>query len=845
MTDSSTMPGAVPAIWGKIPQRNKNFTGRVDVLARLRKEESSKITAVLPGEPLPHALQGLGGVGKTAVAIEYAHRYRGDYDLVWWIPSDQPALVRSSLAALAKPLGLEAEATATGIEGAATAVLDALRRGEPFSRWLLIFDNADQPEDLNEYIPRGPGDVLITSRNHRWQSVIDTVQVDVFIRAESKEFLTKRVPKGVSETDASKLAEKLGDLPLALEQAGAMLAETGMPVEEYLRLLDEHVTQIMAEGKSPEYPMSMTAAWKLSVTTLRQQLPQAQELLRLCAFFGPDPIPHDVFRRRPQTEVAAVSELIEDPILLSRAIRELGRFALVKIDGRAISVHRLIQALLRDELSPGEQASLRHQVHLILVAGTPGDVNDSELWPRYEELLAHVGADATELAACRLPEVREFALDVLRYLYLRGDFASCAAFTERFIKQWTEDSGPEDPHVLGAQHQRSNVLRQLGQFPQARRVVEETLEIARKAMGERDQLTLSLRNSLGADLRAHGEFTAARALDDDTRKLHEQVFGPDDPRTLRMMNNLALDYGLNSNYAAARDLHQQVFLLQSEAKSGVSSTEVLGSWNGLARAVRLIGNYYEARDVGEDALDYGLEQLGPEHYWSLRALKDLSISLRRVGNSNDTALEMAVEVYEQCGRLLGEENPDTMAAAIGLCNIRRTIGQVDEALALAERTVAIYPRVYGKDHPYNHGCASNLALMLRVKKDSLKAFNLNESCLKALDGTLTRDHHYSLTVATNLASDLAALGEAGKARALGEDTLVRLRRLLGENHPLTLGCAANLTIDLRADGVGDEAEILLADTVRRYDSSLGGDHPDTVAAREGRRLDFDFDPPPI
>ena len=837
-------PADVPVVWGKIPQRNKNFTGRVDILEQLRAGASSKITAVLPGEPLPQALQGLGGVGKTAVAIEYAHRYRSDYELVWWIPADQPALVRSSLAALAVRLGLEA-ATASGIESAAAAVLDALRRGEPFRRWLLIFDNADQPEDLNEYIPRGPGDVLITSRNHRWQSVIETVQVEVFTRPESKEFLAKRAPKSVNESDADRLAEKLGDLPLALEQAGAMLAETGMPVDEYLRLLDEHVTQIMAEGKSPEYPMSMTAAWKLSVTTLRQQLPQAQELLRLCAFFGPDPIPRDVLRRGPGAAGTAVSELIADPILLARAIRELGRFALVKIDGRAISVHRLIQALIRDELSPEERASFRRQVHLILAAGAPGDPNDNLQWPRYEELLAHVASDATDLAGSELPQVRAFALDVLRYLYLSGDFVSCEAFTERFIAQWTKDSGPDDPHVLGAQHQRSSVLRQLGQYSHARRVVETTLDRARKVVGERDPLTLALRNSLGADMRAHGDFAAARRLDEETRSLHEEVFGPDDPRTLRMMNNLAVDYALNSDYPAARNLHQQVYLGQSAANSGVSAAEILSSWNGLARTVRLMGDYTEARDVGEDALDYGREKLGMEHYWTLRTMKDLSIALRQIRADDSEALRIAHEVHQQCRRLFGDGNPDTMAATIVECNNLRASGQIYEALELARNAAERYPDIYGPNHPYSYGCESNLALMLRITGDTDKALEINERCLAGLDSTLGRSHHYSLTVATNLASDLAELGRTEKARSLGEDTLTRLRSLLSADHPLTLGCAANLVGDLRAHGAVAEAEELLADTIRRYGATVGADHPDRAAAVEGHRLDFDFDPPPI
>jgi hypothetical protein len=145
------VPGPAPAVWGNVPQQNKNFTGRPEILGLLRDGLSSKVTAVLP-----HALQGMGGVGKTQVAIEYAYRYRSEYDLVWWIPSDQPPLVRSSLAALAPQLGLP-PVTASGVEGAAASVLDALRRGTPYQRWLLIFDNADQPEELNEIIPPWTG----------------------------------------------------------------------------------------------------------------------------------------------------------------------------------------------------------------------------------------------------------------------------------------------------------------------------------------------------------------------------------------------------------------------------------------------------------------------------------------------------------------------------------------------------------------------------------------------------------------------------------------------------------------------------------------------------------------
>jgi hypothetical protein len=599
--DAGTPVATVPTIWGNVPQRNKNFTGRVDILSRLRHGTSSKITAVLPEDPMPQALQGLGGVGKTTIAVEYAHRYRGDYDVVWWIPADQIPLVRASLAALASRLGLEA----TGIDTAASAALDALRRGDPYHRWLLIFDNADQPEDVKDLIPEGPGDVLITSRNLRWQSVIDTVRMDVFTRTESTEFLTKRVPRGLSEPEADQLAGELGDLPLALEQAGAVLAETGMTVEEYLRLLREQVSGIMNEGKSPDYPRSMTAAWKLSVSTLRQQLPQAEELLRCCAFFGPDPIPRDVFRRGTQASGIRVAGLISDPILLARAIRELGRYALVTIDGRTVSVHRLIQALLRDELGGEERAAYRHEVHLLLAAAAPKDPNDEALWPRYRELLPHVAAGFTDLARCRDPLVRQFVLDMLRYLYQSGDPVSCRSFAEPLIAQWTEDSGPDSKDVIDAQRNLGNAFRLLGRYQESSHLTEATLGSASRVLSDKDPLTLSLRRSFGADLRARGDFAAARALDEETLRLHDdmpaETYGPTAPRTVVLQASIALDHGLNSDYTASRELYQRVYLLMSEASPNMSGIEMLGTWTGLAWAARLCGDYKDARDVSEDA----------------------------------------------------------------------------------------------------------------------------------------------------------------------------------------------------------------------------------------------------
>jgi tetratricopeptide (TPR) repeat protein len=832
-------PGAAPSIWGNVPRRNKNFTGRTEILDHLRRGVPGRVAAILPA-----AAQGIGGVGKTAVAIEYAHRFRSDYDLIWWVPADDPVLVPSSLAALAEPLGLQS-AMAAGVEGAATAVLDALRRGVPYPRWLLIFDNADQPEEINEIIPRGPGDILITSRNQQWQSWVETVHVSVFTRAESAEFLNQRVPGGLGAREADELAEELGDLPLALEQAGALQAETGMHVDEYLRLLREHIARLISEGRPAEYSRSMTAAWKLSLSMLSLQLPQAVELLRCCAFFGPEPIPRDLFRRVSHTRGTRISSLIADPILLSRTIGELGRFELIRIDGRTIQVHRLIQALLRDEIDPDEQASYRRDVQIILAAGAPANPEDHRLWPRYAALVPHVNSEAMHLESNTDPAVRGFALDIVRYLYRLGDHSSARKFAERFIGQWTKDSGADDPYVIDAQRHLGNTLRELGFYSDAYTMIQKTLTRSREILGQDEPLTLALENSFGGDLRASGDFAAARDQDLRCFRLHQEVFGSEEAHTVRVMNNLALDYGLNSDHQRARELFREAFILRSEATEGVSPRDLLTSWDSLSWAVRLCGDFTGARDVGEDAYDYGREVLGAEHYMTLRTLNDLSIAVRLAAADLQIAFRMATEVFETCTRILGERHPDTLAAAVNLGNTLRAVGRTTEALALAESAVGRYQGIYGPDHPYTHACAGNLAVLRRMTGDAESARRLDEASLAGLEARLGRDHYCSLIVATNLASDLAALGETANARALGEDTLARLRALLGDSYPLTLGCAANLVIDQRADNADEVADALSADTLDRYAMTLGLGHPDARAAAEGRRLDFDFDPAPI
>ena len=238
--------GSNPAVWN-VGTRNARFTGRSSVLEELRSQILGGSQAIV----LPLALHGLGGVGKTQIALEYAHRFKADYDLVWWISAEQPDFISTALADLAARLGYQVRES---VADAAAAARDALRRGNPYSRWLLIFDNAGDPKELEDYLPGGDGHVMITSRNQAWSRVAAPLEVDVFTSIESVDYLIRRVPS-LTQEDALKIGTELGFLPLAVEQAAAWLEVTGVAARQYLDMLTTQTAEVLALDAPGDYPV--------------------------------------------------------------------------------------------------------------------------------------------------------------------------------------------------------------------------------------------------------------------------------------------------------------------------------------------------------------------------------------------------------------------------------------------------------------------------------------------------------------------------------------------------------------------------------------------------------------
>ncbi|GIH66414.1 FxSxx-COOH system tetratricopeptide repeat protein [Microbispora siamensis] len=831
-------PGSEPAVWN-VPARNAAFTGRGLVLDRLRDQLVGGSSAVV----LPQALYGLGGVGKTQVALEYAHRFRADYDLVWWISSEDPERINSAFEELARQLRIP---VADNIAEVVSAVREALRLGRPYGRWLLIFDNAGDPEDLRDFFPGGSsGHVMITSRNQAWSTVAAPLEVDVFSQEESLEHLGRRVP-GLAAEDARRVAEALGNLPLAVEQAAAWLAETGLPAATLLEQLDTEAARVLSSLNQPaDYPHPVAVTWNLSLTQLQESSPASVRLLQLCAFFAPEPISMQLLYSDEMVEsLLPYDDTLREKLVLGRVIQEIGRFALAKVDqgNNTIQVHRLVQSVIRSQMPQEEQEKACHAVHRILVGARPrqGDVDDPENWIRYDLIWQHLQPSrATE---CTEEETRQLLTDRVRYLWKRGDFDSALALGERLANFWEEEFGQHDRQRLHLLFNVANVKRSQGKYEEARDLDMWVREQQLQVVGDRHPHTLLTAGGLAADLRGLGEYESSLEMDRVTYQRWKTLFGEDHPRTLASANNLALCYRLVGDAVSARDLDQDTLQRRTRVL-GVNHPYTLFSAAHLARDLREIGLYRESVDLLRTTLQHYRESLGEAFVDTLRAAKSLAVSLRRAGEQQE-AWELAKETEERY-RQRYAGTPDALAATLELACCMSALGDKAGAHELAGRIVHIYRQTLGDNHPGTLIAMNNLAIYLRGSGELDRATAVAVATHDGLGANLGPDHPFTLSAAINLANCLGEEGRRDEAERLERRTLEALRAKLGDLHPDTLACEANLAVTLWSAGQVAQAERIRDRLLPVLGRVLGESHPTLGHLKEWRRINRDLEPQPF
>ena len=832
-------PGTRPAIWN-VRLRNSAFTGRSAILGTLR--EQLRVGGPTVVVPTPATLYGLGGVGKTQVALEYAHRFMADYDLVWWIEAEQPDQVMLSLAELARKLELRVN---DNVAEAAEAAMEALRRDTTIGRWLLIFDNADKPEEIARFLPGG-GHVLITSRNPTWTGQAAPLQVDVFTRNESVEHLRRR-RTGLSIADADRVAEAVGDLPLAVEIAAAWLETTGTPVSAYIAELQQEAVKALTstQVETPDYPRQFSATWNVSIARLRDQSPAANRLLQLCAYFSADPIALAlIYNDQMVRFLVPYDDDLQESALLGQVIQAITRYGLAKVDSnsRTFQVHRMVQAVIRSELSPDEQTKAMHEVHQILagVRPTNGDIDDWSTWPEFEKIWPHLGPSLAQ--DCDEAEVRQLLAERVRYLWKRGELSAAEELGNRLDLAWTAKLGEDDRQTLGLRFQLANVVRTQGRFEEALALDQDTLERQQRLHGHDHLYTLMTAGSLGGDLRALGRFKEALILDQETYAKIRDAFGDEHPRTLLMANNLALDHRFNGDYEAAGVLDQET-LEKRESVLGPQHQDTLASKAALAEDRRALGDYQGSVQLLEEFLD-AYTAVPVTDLPRLRYAKSYAVALRRIGRQGE-ARELTRETYDRYLERYGEFAPDTLACALNLAADYSAAGDKDAAREHATRVHQGYLDSLGESHPFTLACANNLAIYLRDSGMVPESTELGESTLAAMRQVLGPSHPFTLSVMVNLANSYGDAERLAEAEDLGREALAMLIDRYGPNHPDVIICEGNLAVTLRALKRRTEADALRAKVVGELISRLGEDHPATRNARGWRRNGRDLELQPV
>ena len=757
----ATLPlDAVPAVatvpaGSRMPlSRNPLFVGRESDLKTLARALKAGDTAAI-GQVEIAAATGLGGIGKTQLAAEFVYHY-GRYFAggVFWLSLADATAVAAQIAECGHPgyLGLYHDNDPLSLDDQVRLVRAAWRGGLPY---LLVFDNCEDEDLLAQWRPpTGECRVLVTSRRAHWAAAlaVTPLPLGVLPRMQSRALLHwHRRDLSTDDPDLAAIAAELGDLPLALHLAGSYLARyrhalTPAAYLAQLRRPDllEHPSLKGGELSPTGHELNVARTFALSYDRLSPTDVvdgRARALLARAAILAPgEPIPRDILLATVSTD----ADDVEGVLQAEDALHRLEEVGLLEVEAAgALRLHRLLTVFVRNVTPAAEAEEAVEAVETVLL--------------EQAERLNAAGYPASLLPL--QPHLRV----VIGQGHRREDEQAAALCV-----------------ALGSH------LREIGEYGQARPLLERALAIRERVLGPEHPDTAADLSNLAALLQAQGDYGAARPLYERALTIAERVLGPEHPNTAAGLNNLA-------------------FLLRAQ------------------------GDYDAARPLYERALTIAERVLGSEHPDTARSLSNLAALLKAQGDYGARPLyERALAIRE---RVFGSEHPDTAAGLSNLALLLQAQGDYDAARPLYERALAIRERVLGSEHPNTARSLSNLAGLLQAQGDYGAARLLYERALAIRERVLGSEHPDTAAGLNNLAALLQAQGDYGAARPLYERALTIAERVLGSEHPNTAAGLNNLAGLLQAQGDYDAAHLLVSRVLAIAERVLGANHPSTQIYR--------------
>lgn len=719
VTAPPRFPSSLPPIWNA-PNRNLNFTGRDEILSNLHDQlKQDRYSAVT------QAISGLGGIGKTQIAIEYAYRFSRDYDLVWWMRAEEPAMLSADYARLAWKLRLPEKDAADQI-----VAIEAVRSWLGHSKgWLLIFDNAVDQSDLRSYLPQGgAGHVLITSRNQNWRGTAKPLSVSVLNRQEAVAFIAKRT--GLKqESFASALAEALGDLPLALEQAGAYIEAIGISLSEYLELFLQHKSELLRRGKpSTDYPATVATTWEMSFQKIQSASVGGADLMNLCAFLAPDEIPRKLLYEHPIHLPGSLGQAVSDRFVLDDAVEALRRYSLASVSQESISIHRLVQAVTQDKLTQEAKKSTAENALRLVNEAFPTESDDVRTWSICKSLLSHALVVTRHAEDLGLRSTMTGRLLNQVGLYLRGraefkeamDVLTNALAVDELIHQ------PEHPTIAIRLNNLGELFETLGDLNGAKERYEKALANNQLYYGRNHPTVASNLNNLGNVMKKLA----------DSKVIFDQ-------NQIQRVNQILEEVGDAERQAESVDLGPM-------APTVLAST-VFPLENRSDQSYLAVKDLYDARKCFKRALEINEAVFGPDHPTVANNLNNLGNVL--LGLCDPTRarsyFERALTISES---FYGLDHPTVASISNSLGSVLKRLGDLEAAMAQYVRALKIDQMFYGLSHPMVALRINNIGHVWQELGDKDKARELYNESLQIFRKSLGDNHPYTITVQNNLRS---------------------------------------------------------------------------------------------
>ncbi|KAI9691233.1 MAG: hypothetical protein M1822_008853 [Bathelium mastoideum] len=817
--------------------RNTRFIGRDELLESLYE----KISNNHEGQKL--AITGLGGIGKTQIALELAYRVRTKASdcSIFWIP----AINKEGLEQTFIDIMQELQLAGWEEKGADSKVLLQQHLSQKSAgRWLLIFDNADditmwletdkRTKALVDQLPRSnDGCILFTTRDRK--TAVKLAHQEVYTVADADKEMAMQLLHGYLAKkqlmdDTQKAVELLNDLaflPLAIVQAAAYINENDSALAEYLELLaeqEEDKVELLSqdfedEGRYREITNPVAATWLISFERIRTSDSLAANYLSFMACVEPTDIPQSMLP-------AAQSRLQEKSAI---GLLKAYSFVVEKTAKGTLDMHRLVHLATRNWLrKENELAEWVTKVRQQLSEAFPNNNHmNRSVWRLYLSharcVLGYEAYDSKETVA-RTKLLWKFA----GCLSEDGKYNEAEIAYKEVIKARKEVLGEEHPDTLTSIANLASTYRNQGRWKEAEELEVRVMETSVKVLGEEHPDTLTSMANLASTYWNQGRWKEAEELEVQVMETSVRVLGEEHPSTLTSMNNLASTYWNQGRWKEAEELGVRVMEMRVRVL-GEEHPDTLTSMANLALTYMNQGRWKEAEELGVRVMETSVRVLGEEHPDTLTSMANLAVTYRNQGRWKE-AEELEVRVMETSVRVLGEEHPDTLTSMANLASTYRNQGRWKEAEELEVRVMETRVRVLGEEHPSTLTSMANLASTYRNQGRWKEAEELDERVMETSVRVLGEEHPSTLTSMANLAVTYSEQGRQDKAEPLKKQVMETRVRVLGEEHPSTLTSMANLAVTYSEQGRQDKAEPLKKQVMETRVRVLGEEHPSTLTS---------------